>query len=174
MKHTPHRITVTAIMSALIIVLSQVTLPLPSGIPITLQTFAVALCGYMLPRKYCILPICIYILLGAVGLPVFSGAQGGIGVLFSVTGGFIYGFLPLAFLCGAANTKKAPLALTCGALGVIICHTLGTVHYSFVSGTALSAAFIGSSLPFLLKDLLSITAAYYFAGIINKRISHYK
>lgn len=164
-----HKLTATALMSALIVILSQITIPLPSGIPITLQIFAIALCGYILSYKYGAAALSLYIFLGMIGLPVFSGAQGGIGVLFSVTGGFIYGFFPLVILCGITNKRKSALALAAGSVGVIICHICGTIQYALIGKIPLSAAFLGASLPFILKDILSVTAAYYLYTAIRKR-----
>lgn len=168
MRHT-HKLTVTALMSALTVILSQITIPLPSGIPMTLQIFAVSLCGYILSCKYGIVALSVYVLLGVVGLPVFSGAQGGIGVLFSVTGGFIYGFFPLVILCGITNKRKSALALAAGIIGVFICHICGTIQYAIIAKIPLMTAFTGASLPFILKDILSVTVAHCFCKAIRKR-----
>ena len=168
-NNTTRKITFIGLMSAVIAVLSQITFPLPSGVPVTLQTFAVALCGYMLSYKYGLSAVGIYILLGAVGVPVFSGFKGGIGILFSVTGGFIYGFLPLGFLCGIASKSNQFIALASGFAGLVICHALGTLQYALISQIPFAAAFIKVSLPFIVKDVLSIAAAYYIYRLIAKR-----
>ena len=93
-------IVMVGVFAAVLAVLSQISFPLPSGIPVTLQTFAVALCGYALGCKRGTLAVLVYIVLGAVGLPVFANFSGGFGSLVGLAGGYIYGFLPMAALCG--------------------------------------------------------------------------
>lgn len=146
------------LFTAIIAILTQLSIPLPSGIPITLQTFAVALTGFFLKSKYAVFSVVGYILLGAVGIPVFSGFRGGLSVLFGYTGGFLFGFIPLAFCCGAR--KKLP------TVGLIICHIIGILQYSIVANVSVTAAFITVSAPFIIKDAVSVFLAY----IIKKRL----
>ena len=87
--------------AAVIAVLAQIAIPLPSGVPVTLQTFAVALTAVVLGARLGSLSTLIYILLGAAGAPVFTGFYGGLGAIVGKTGGFIWGFLFLAFFTGA-------------------------------------------------------------------------
>ena len=94
-----HRVAQTAILTAVLTVLSQIAIPTPWNIPFTLQTFGVALCGYLLGPWYGTASIVVYIALGAIGVPVFSGFKGSIGALAGMTGGYIFGFLFMALLC---------------------------------------------------------------------------
>ena len=89
-------IVMVGVFAAVLAVLSQISFPLPSGIPVTLQTFAVALCGYALGCKRGTLAVLVYIVLGAVGLPVFANFSGGFGSLVGLAGGYIYGTGKLA------------------------------------------------------------------------------
>ena len=91
------------LLVALTAALSQIAIPMPVGIPFTLQTFAIAFVAYFLGWKYGVGTICIYIALGAVGAPVFSNFQGGISKIIGLTGGFIWGFIPMVFLTGLFN-----------------------------------------------------------------------
>ena len=93
MKKRILNITFAALFTAITAALSQAAIPTPFGVPLTLQTFAVALCGYVLGIKWGLASIITYILLGVFGVPVFSGFKGGAQVLFGATGGFIFGFL---------------------------------------------------------------------------------
>lgn len=163
------KMTYIGVMSAVIAVLSQIAIPMPSGVPVTLQTFAIALTGYMLGYKYGMASTCIYILLGVVGIPVFSGFRGGVGVLFSVTGGFIWGFLPLTFLCGISAKYKQVFALLCGIAALCLCHIMGTAQYALISEIPFAAAFVKVSAPYIIKDILSVAAAYYICKLIMKR-----
>ena len=168
-RNVTKKIAYVGLMAAVIAVLSQISIPFPSGVPITLQTFAVAIAGYFLGYKYGTAAVCTYILLGVVGVPVFSGFKGGINVLFSVTGGFIWGFLPFVFLCGLAFEKKSVWAILSGLLGMAVCHAMGTAQFSVIGKISFFAAFIRVSLPYLIKDVVSVVAAYFISRKIRKR-----
>lgn len=150
-----------ALFTALLAVLSQLAIPLPSGVPITLQTFAVALCGFTLGTKKGVLAVVVYLLLGAIGLPVFAHFMGGIGVFAGVTGGFLWGFLALSALCGTRKPLPA-------ALGLVICHLLGVLQFALVSNTAVLASFGIVSAPYLIKDALSLVAALFAAKAVER------
>ncbi len=157
--------------TAVIAVLSQISFPLPSGVPVTLQTFAVALAGYVLGAKYGAYSTAIYIALGAVGAPVFAGFSGGPGFITSLSGGFIWGFLFLAFFCGLGITKSSKvIANAFGIVGLIICHVLGVLQFSLVAKTNLIAAFTAVSVPYLIKDVLSLIIAYGIALQIRRAL----
>lgn len=177
-------LVLTALMTSIIAVLSQIAIPMPSGVPITLQTFAVALCGYILGTKRAIISLSIYILLGACGVPVFTGLTGGPAKIVGLTGGFIWGFLFLAALSGLANCRKdaSPIllkqknralcskafALFFGICGLLICHILGTLQYSILSGNTFMQSALLVSIPYLPKDILSVAAALILSSAIQK------
>ena len=91
-----------ALSTALIIVSSQLAVPLPGGVPFTLQTLVIPLIAAAFGWQLGTGAVALYLLLGAAGLPVFSGASGGIAVLFGPNGGFLWAFLPLALAAGIA------------------------------------------------------------------------
>ena len=159
----------TGLFAALIIVCTLITIPLPSGVPLTLQTFAVALGGFLLGPVYGTLAVGVYLLLGAAGLPVFSGFTGGLGRFFGPTGGFLWGFLLLAWGCGLGRGRSLSLRFLPGLLGLFLCHLLGTLWYARTAGLALSAAGMTVSLPFLPKDIASLALALAFARLLEKR-----
>lgn len=165
-------IALIGMFTAVLAVLSILQIPMPSGVPITLQTFAVALCGYVLGRRKGTLCIVLYLIIGFIGLPVFTGMTAGIGKLFGFTGGFLYGFLFLAFFCGAGihSQKKLPAVLW-GIVGLLICHILGAVHYSFIAASGIGQAFLLVSLPYLLKDILSVIGAYLAALVLRRALA---
>lgn len=161
----------TSLFAALLAVLSQLSIPMPSGVPITLQTFAVALTGYMLGWKMGTLSTVIYLLLGAVGLPVFANFKGGFGSLVGYTGGFLWGFILFTFFCGLSHHFKHKFpALLLGAAGLLCCHFLGVFQYHLVAGVDLKASFLLVSAPYLIKDGVSVFAAYFFSLLLRKRI----
>ena len=157
-------------MAATICIISVWQIPLPFlAVPLTFQTFAVCLAGSVIGKWRGALATLVYITLGIVGLPVFSGFQGGVGIILGPLGGFILGFIPFAFFAGMGKRKKPLIRfLFCGA-GLIICHLFGTLWYAFITGTQIGAAFLFASLPFIIKDLGSALLAVVLAGILEKR-----
>lgn len=172
MKQYPtRRYAAIAMMSAVIAVLSLISIPLPSGVPLTLQTFAIAFCGLLLGWRSGLAAVAVYLLLGAVGVPVFAGGKAGFQVLASLTGGFLWGFLPMAALCGA-SVRKLPLqALLCIA-GLAVCHIAGVVQFAAVTRQTWLRAAQVASFPFLVKDLLSVAAALALARPVRARLRH--
>lgn len=157
----------TGVFAALLAVLSQVSFPLPSGIPVTLQTFAVALCGFVLGAKLGTLSVVVYLAIGAVGVPVFAGFSGGVGAFAGLAGGYLWGFLFMAFLCGlGASRRKRVFAVVLGIAGLSICHLCGAVQFALISAISPWQAFLLASAPYLLKDVVSVAAAYLAAQAI--------
>ena len=107
-KNIPNikRMAKIGIFTAILALLSQIAIPLPGGVPVTLQTFAVCLCGYFLGKKDGLCSLCVYVMLGICGAPVFTGFSGGFYHFLGGTGGFIIGFIILAFLCGLGITEN--------------------------------------------------------------------
>lgn len=150
-------------------ILSQISIPLPSGVPVTMQTFAVALTAYVLGAKLGTAAIGIYLLLGAMGLPVFAGFGGGLGVLVGMTGGFLWGFLWLALCCGyATSLKHSAAAWALSLAGLAGCHLLGVSQFMAVTGRGLSESFLMVSLPYLAKDGISMALAWKASRVLRR------
>ena len=163
-----------SMFAAIIAILSQTQIPMPSGVPVTLQTFAIALCGYILGVKSGLSAVSLYIALGAVGLPVFSGFRGGFPALLSFTGGFIIGFIGMVFLCGlAAGCRHKWLRIPLGFCGVLLCHLFGVTQYALLSGNSFISAFLLVSLPYLFKDGLSVVLAAAIGTAVTSALSKY-
>ena len=161
-----------ALFAAIIAVLSQISIPTPFGVPISLQTFAVALCGYFLGAKKGTAALLVWIAIGAVGVPVFTGFKGGLAVLVGVTGGFIYGFIPLVLLCGI-ELKVKWLRIVLGAAGIIACHLCGAVQYALLMGIDFPQSVLTVSVPFLIKDIASIVLAFFGAAAIKSATNRF-
>ncbi len=165
------KISLSALFCAIICILSQISVMTPFGIPLTLQTFAVCLCGCFLGAYYGTFATAVYIILGAVGMPVFTLFQGGAQILAGLTGGFIWGFLPLAFFSGlAVKPNKTALRFIYLFSGLLLCHLFGVLQFKFVSGNSLFSAFLISSLPYILKDAVCILLAFFSAHKIKKTL----
>ncbi len=163
---------ITALFCVIITVASWVCVPLPFGVQITLQTFAVALCGFCLGVGRSAAALTVYVVLGALGVPVFSGFGAGVGIIAGPTGGFIVGFFAVAVCCGAAEKcKMHAFRKILPFLGLLACHIAGVLWFSGVTKNGILQSALVGSLPFILKDVLSVYAAIYTAKIIRKRIS---
>lgn len=151
----------TAFLAALIAVISQLAFPLPSGVPITLQVFAVGFCAYFAGLKISVASLAVYVVLGAVGVPVFAGFRGGIAYVIGPTGGFILGFFALCIFCASAKGKSKRLCFALSAVGLLLLHIIGALHFSLVSGTDFVSALIAVSLPYLPKDAVLLAFAFF-------------
>ena len=162
----------TAMFAALIAVCSLISIPVGT-VPVTLQTFAVCLAAAMLGFKRGTLSVLVYILLGAVGLPVFAGIKGGIGVLSGPTGGYIIGFILTAVTVGIAadrwGRRVLPMAVAM-VIGVLLCYAVGTVWFVIVTGTDIVGALTLCVVPFLLPDALKIALAVLLANRLDKAV----
>lgn len=181
MKLSVHTICLTGLLTAVIAVLSLLTIPTPWGVPFTLQTFAVALAGYTLGPRFGCLATALYILLGVCGLPIFSGMKAGPGVLAGPTGGYLWGFLFLALLCGLGIQISAGLKgkkrmlppILLGILGLALCHIPGIIQFQLVSGAqSFAGAALLASVPYLPKDILSVIGALPVASAVRIALGH--
>lgn len=172
MKISTKTITIVGMFAAVLCVLSVLTIPMPSGVPLTLQTFAVALCGYVCGLRRGTASVAVYLLLGTLGIPVFSGMHGGPSWLAGYTGGFLWGFLFLAALCGAGIAQRKVWArIVTGLAGLAVCHLLGVIQYAAVAGVALPVSFLQVSVPYLIKDVLSVAGAYLVALPVRRALA---
>ncbi len=171
MSSPARSMTRMAVCTAALCALSQISIPLPSGVPATLQTLGIALCGHLLGARRAAACTAVYLLLGTAGMPVFAGFTGGVSKLASPTGGFLIGFVPLAALCGLVGGKTGLTSWLCMALGLVLCHGAGIIQFSLLSGQSLTESFLLASLPYLAKDALSLAAGRLLAAGIGKRLS---
>jgi biotin transport system substrate-specific component len=149
----------------------------PTSPPFTLQTFAVFAAALLLGRRAGTASVLAYLVLGALGAPVFSGFGGGIGVLVGPTGGYLIGFLFAAWIAGALAEGDAPLGrriLGC-ALGLAACYAFGTAWFVAVSLRAGREMSVGSALglcvaPFLIPDAAKIALALLLPRRILQRL----
>lgn len=149
---------------------------LPSAVPFTLQTFAVFFIAMTLSTKNALAATAVYIFLGIVGLPVFSGFQGGVGALLGATGGFVLGFIPSVIVVSLLSnkfTKGFLFSVVCCLPGLVICYVSGLLWYMFVYGGGnFKSAFLICVLPFIIPDVLKIILAATVSGrvahIVNK------
>ena len=165
MRLTVKDMALCALFAALIAVCSWISIP--AAVPFTLQTFAVFAAVLLLGGKRGSLAVAVYLLLGAVGLPVFSGFKGGVGALLGPTGGYILGFLISALLIWAVTARfgeRLGVLVAALLLGLAVCYAFGTAWFVVVYSRARGPISVGSALgmcvvPFILPDLCKIALA---------------
>ncbi len=163
-----------AVFAAITAVSAFITVP--SYVPFTMQTFAVFLAVGVLGVKKGMLAVLVYILLGVLGIPVFSGGRAGLGILFGETGGYIIGFLPAVYICGRLNNiLRCRISLFLSMLsGLLIIYSFGILWFWMVyaagdeTKTLLMIA-TGGFLPFIVPDLIKIALATVVAGQLKRR-----
>ena len=158
-----------AMFAALLAVCAWVAIPVGDSV-ITMQTFALFLTLGILGGKRGTVAVCVYLLLGIVGVPVFSGFQGGFAVLLGPTGGYLFGFLATAliyWLVTALGRDKEISRLLGMVLGLLGCYLLGTLWFGFgyLSAGALSwgAILLKCVVPYLLPDTAKLIMAWLLA-----------
>jgi len=167
-------IVLIGMFAAVLAVISQISLPMPSGVPITIQCFGVALVGAVLGWKAGLLATVAYILLGAVGLPVFANFRGGLGVITSVTGGYILAWPFMAALCGirpgTANKKvNFCLSIVFAIIGLMIVEFAGGLQWALLAGDQSYGAIMAYSfVAFIPKDTIITILAVIVGRQVRK------
>ena len=150
----------------------------PATVPFTLQTFAVLLVCDLLGGRWGLVSVLLYLLLGAVGFPVFSGFSGGLGHLLGMTGGYILGFVLSALVMALMQRllpRRRVFTLLSMALGLLACYAFGTLWFVKVYGDTkgpitLLTALSKCVFPFIVPDLAKLALALW-AG---KRLEKYR
>lgn len=169
-----------ALGAALISVCSWVSIPMT--VPFTLQTFAVFCVLVAFGYKVGLTSIVVYILIGAIGLPVFSNFQSGIGALLGATGGYIVGFIFIGIAYAVAQKlfpNKIIAEIIALLVGLLICYSFGTFWFMFVytkntGAITLSTALSWCVLPFIIPDVIKMLLAVLISKKIKPVIEKYK
>jgi biotin transport system substrate-specific component len=152
-------IAYSAAFIGLIAIGGWISIPI-GNVPVTLQTLFVLLTGVVLHR-FGAIPVLLYIILGALGLPVFHNGTTGIGVLMGPTGGYMIGFVFAALVVGLAyETTSNALRIAGLVIGTIIIYVFGVAWLMFSLGMGFPAAIVTGVLPFIIFDLIKAGAAY--------------
>ncbi|MDD7326668.1 MAG: biotin transporter BioY [Lachnospiraceae bacterium] len=171
-------ITFTALMAAVCCILAPISVPI-GPVPVSLVVLAALFCVFAVGTKLGTLAFTIFLLLGAAGLPVFSGWQGGIAKLAGPTGGYLIGCIPMILIAGAFITisekRKGALKYVIQAvglaIGVLVCYALGTAWFMIESGSDLMTSLTLCVLPFLPFDAIKIAIAMIVGNPLRVALS---
>ena len=169
-------IAFTALSIAIMAVSAWITVPI-GPIPFTLQMFAVTFAILVLTPKQAISAIAGYLALGAIGVPVFSGMRGGIGVLMGPTGGFLWGYLIGVSLAAGLLTvfrsrgiDSFAVGVTCGIVFTAVAYACGWFQYMFVAGVGPIESLLVTVAPFIVVDLVKIVVATAAARTVIRAV----
>ena len=162
-------LTHIALSTAFLCVCAQISLPLPFfPVPFTLQVFAICFLSILLTPRQSFMAVLIYVVLGALGLPVFAGGSSGIGILLSKTGGFLLSFPFCAYLVSWTHRRLNKYGYWVGVIiGLGFTYVAGTLQLSFITRTPISAI-LWAMLPLALTDLVKAIAAFAVASPITR------
>jgi len=150
-----HDLCYIGIFTAIIAACAQIIIPQPGGVPFTLQAWAISLAGLILGSKKGALAALLYVLLGAVGVPVFAGFTGGLGVIMRPTGGFILSFPIMALLAGLGEKKGGFAWVVLGlAAGSIFNWAVGLLWFNWITEFGLRISFGYAVAPFIIVGVV--------------------
>ena len=156
-----------AMCAAITCILAPLSIPLAGGVPVSLATFAVMLSGVLLGGPLGALSQLIYVLLEAAGIPVLAGWTGGLGIVLGMTGGYIIGYIPCAWLTGLiykkyGETAKKPVKILFMILGMtagnIVLYVIGTAWFMFITEMTLEASLAACVIPFIPGNIIKMAA----------------
>lgn len=161
------------LFTAVLAVCAWISVPV-GDLVITLQTFGIFLTLGLLGGRRGSLTIFVYLLLGAVGAPVFSGFRGGLGALLGTTGGYIFGFMLTSLLYWLITTlSNSPAArLTAMVLGLVVCYSCGTywylTQYLAADSVTLGAVLLRCVVPYLIPDAIKLSLAWLLTARLKR------
>ena len=161
-----------SLFSALIVIMAQISIPMPIGVPITMQTFAVTMAGVILGSKKGFTATLVYILLGAIGLPVFANFTGGWQSITGPTSGFILSFPLMAYIIGLGTEQRHRFRFWYSlgiALGTSLNMLCGILMFCLITQSPISVGFATCGLPYIPVTLIKAIVAAISGIQIRKR-----
>ena len=171
-KQSTSALTAAAMMAAVLCVLGPLSVPV-GPVPVAMANFGVSLAAWLLGPRYGALSVAAYLLLGAVGAPVFAGAGAGAAVLFGPTGGYLIGYLAQALIGGWAVERSGGRMLWSGlglAAGVAVSYAFGTAWFILQMGCTLPYALTVCVLPFIPFDAAKVALASVLGSILRRAL----
>jgi biotin transport system substrate-specific component len=166
------RMVYAALMAALTAAGAYIAIPV-GPVPIVLQNLFVMLAGLLLGGRWALISMGVYLLAGAVGLPVFAGGAGGIGKFVGPTGGYLFGFAAAAFLIGIISERgrgRAVVDVMAMIAGTLVIYGFGVTWLKIITGMSFTRAVAVGMLPFLIGDAIKIAAAIPIARALRPMI----
>ncbi|KRL04582.1 biotin transporter BioY [Liquorilactobacillus oeni] len=173
-KEKIHSLTLAGILLAVLVVCSQITIPLPL-VPLTLQTFAIGLIASLLPVSYAVEVVFAYLVLGAIGLPVFAGFSGGFAVFVGPTGGYLVSFVLYALVTSLYLKYRGHSFIdlvVANVIGVLLNLLVGSLWMIPVLHLSIKAALAIGFVPFLIPGVIKLLVVVLLAGRLQNTFSN--
>lgn len=162
------------LFAAVIAIMAQISIPMPGGVPMTMQTFAVTLAAVVLGAKLSTVSMVIYLVLGAVGVPVLAGFTGGLAKFVGPTGGFLISFPLMAFVIGwgVEHRKAFPGAFVVSLIaGTVLNYVVGVAMFCALTQSTVAAGLAACVIPFIPTAVIKAVLASVLGFGIRKRLS---
>lgn len=173
-KISTYQIALIGIMTAITCILGPLSIPIPfSPVPISFTNLAIYFTVFILGWKRGTISYLIYMLIGLVGLPVFSGFAGGPGKLFGPTGGYLIGFIFMALIGGFFIEKfhgKVSMYVLGLVLATAVAYLLGTAWLAYQAHLTFWQALMAGVIPYLIGDGIKIAIAVIVGPTLKKRL----
>ncbi|MBC1500767.1 biotin transporter BioY [Listeria weihenstephanensis] len=166
------QLIINALFAVIIAILAQIVIPL-GPIPFTGQTFAVGLAATILGARNSTISVAVYLVLGAIGVPVFAGMTAGLGIIFGPTGGFLIGFLFSAYITGFLIEKtnfSLAYAIFANIIGAFVTLLFGALWLKLSGDLPWGTAFTVGVIPFIIPGILKAVLAAIIGISIRKRL----
>ena len=165
-------ICMMALFTALTAVMAQISVPMPLGVPMTMQTFAIMLTGMAIGARRGFFSILAYVLLGTAGVPVFAQLSGGMGIVFGPTGGFILSFPLMAWIVGMGAERGGVAAVVIGLFaGIVVNYAAGMLMFCMITGQSAEAAFMACVFPFIPTGVIKAVMAALLGTRLRAKFS---
>ncbi|MCI8489918.1 MAG: biotin transporter BioY [Lachnospiraceae bacterium] len=172
-KLSIHQLTAAALMTALMCILGPLSIPI-GAVPISFTNLVIYLAVYLLGTRLGTISYLVYLLLGAAGLPVFSGYSGGLAKLAGPTGGYLVGFIFMAIISGVFVKKshyKQIFSILGMVIGTLVAYLFGTIWFVLESGCTIWYALTVCVFPFLIGDAIKILLASNVGLLIRNALN---
>ena len=172
MNEKTKNMAVIAVMTAVICILAPISIPI-GPVPISLGTLAVLLSVYVLGMKRSVIAIVLYLLIGLVGVPVFSGFSGGAAKLAGPTGGYLIGYIPMVLIAGLVIDryyKNRIISIIGMIAATVVLYAIGTAWLAYSAGMDFPAALAAGVIPFIPLDLVKIVIAALLGPVLKTRL----
>lgn len=176
-KFTTQDLCMIGVMTAVIAIMAQISIPMPLGVPMTMQTFAITLTGIILGARKGATSSLIYVLIGTVGVPVFANFTGGYQMLVGPTGGFIISFPIMAFIIGFGTEYRHKFTgcFTLGLIGgTVLNYIFGVAMFCMLTDSTWIAGFTACVLPNLFVTIIKAFLASILGLNLKKRLAFFR
>ena len=173
-RFSVREICYSGLFAAVIAIMAQISIPMPGGVPMTMQTFAVTLAAIVLGAKLSTVSTVIYLILGAAGVPVLAGFTGGLAKFVGPTGGFLISFPLMAFVIGwgVEHRRAFPGAFVVALVaGTVLNYVVGVAMFCALTQSTLAAGITACVLPFIPTAIIKAILASVVGFAVRKRLN---